>query len=531
MKAGSNRFHFIFLFLLFSSSCFSQSDKRKAATGTKNEVIYHIFLRSFYDSDGDGNGDLKGLQSKLDYLQDLGINSILLTPLYSSLYYHNYFSDDFEKIDPEFGTLQDYLSLVKDVHKRNMKIYLDMETQYVTEDHVWWKDSYGNPGSKYSDYILYNDSAHTKPEPIIFNLTELPGYDGTIRKVATVNLHSKNVLDYNYNLFKYFVDPNHDKKFDDGVDGFRLDHAMDDLDWKGRLPDLFENFWKPLLTKLKAVNPKLRIVAEQANWMDWGKDYFEKANVDRVFAFRIQKAFTTFDKKQLEQQIDSTFSQTSAGHQQVVFIENHDLDRFASLVKKDPAKEKVGAAFNLLTGGIPSIYYGQELGMYGVGGYGKFGMTDANDIPRREAFEWYQTDEGKGMAIWYKNPGRLWWDSTNLKPNDGISLEEEKNDPNSLYQFYKKLLRLRQSNPALYAGNYQTISNNNETVFSFLRAAKDQRLLIVINLSSKPQQTNIDDKGILPTNKLSSLLVNNKTQSVGKRISLIPYEVQIWKIN
>ena len=211
MKAGSNGFHFIFLFLLFSSSCFSQSDERKAATGTENEVIYHIFLRSFYDSDGDGNGDLKGLQSKLDYLQDLGITSILLTPLYSSLYYHNYFSDDFEKIDPEFGTLQDYLSLVKGIHKRNMKIYLDMETQYVTEDHIWWKDSYGNPGSKYSDYILYNDSAHTKPEPIIFNLAELPAYDGTIRKVATVNLHSKNVLDYNYNLFKYFVDRIHDK--------------------------------------------------------------------------------------------------------------------------------------------------------------------------------------------------------------------------------------------------------------------------------------------------------------------------------
>jgi len=112
---------------------------------------------------------------------------------------------------------------------------MDMETQYVTEDQLWWKDSYGNPRSKYSDYILYNDTANRKPESIIFGLNELPGYDGTKRKVATANLNSKDFQEYNFELFKYFVDPNKDGKFDDGVDGFRLDHMMDDLDFKGRL--------------------------------------------------------------------------------------------------------------------------------------------------------------------------------------------------------------------------------------------------------------------------------------------------------
>jgi len=165
--------------------------------------------------------------------------------------------------------------------------------------------------------------------------------------------------------------------------------------------------------------------------------------------------------------------------------------------------------------------------MYGVGGFGKFGNTDANDIPMREAFEWNKADSGKDMALWYKNTGK-WWDSTNLKPNDGISLEEEQNDPNSLYHFYKILLRLRKLNPALQTGNYETASNNNEHVFSFFRHTKNQRLLIVINLSEQNQEALIE---LAQFNNLSSLLVKNKTQPTKNAIILQPYEVQVWKVN
>ncbi|HWJ27684.1 MAG TPA: alpha-amylase family glycosyl hydrolase, partial [Flavisolibacter sp.] len=252
-----------------------------------DEVIYHVVQRSFYDSNGDLQGDLKGLRQKLGYLQDLGVTSILLLPLYESLYYHNYFSSNFEKIDPEFGTMQDYLDLVKEIHRRGMKLYLDMETQYVTEDHIWFKDSYKNPHSVYNDYMVYEDSAHTKPESIIFNLTTLPGFDGTNQKVTTVNLNSDKVKEYNYQLYKYFVDPNKDGRFDDGVDGFRLDHMMDNLDFKNKWTHLFNNFWKPLFHRLKAVNPALNFVAEQAEWASFGFDYFKEADVDRVFDFRL----------------------------------------------------------------------------------------------------------------------------------------------------------------------------------------------------------------------------------------------------
>jgi alpha-amylase len=502
-----------------------------AQGSAKGEIIYHVFQRSFYDTNGDLHGDLNGVRQKLDYLQELGVTSILLLPLYESVYYHNYFAIDFKKIDPEFGTMQDYISLVKEIHRRGMKIYMDMETQYVTEDQVFWKDSYNNPRSNYTDYILYNDSLNTKPESIIFGLNELPAYDGTKKKVTTANLASKNFQEYNYELFKYFVDPNNDGKFDDGVDGFRLDHCMDDLDFKGRLTDLFSKFWTPLIARLKQINPKLSFVAEQAVWASYGNDYFNKTNVDCVFAFQLQAAIASFDKKRIAAVADTTLNMIPDNKQQLVFIENHDMQRFASAVNKNPQKEKIGAALNLLIGGIPSIYYGQELGMFGKNPGGKYGMTDANDIPIREAFEWYAADSGKGMALWYKDTGP-WWNETNLKPNDGISLEEERKDPNSLFNFYKQIIQLRQYSSALVGGAYQPLVNDNDRVFSFSRNGVNP-VFVVINLSDTKQHVIVRLPRITrPVKGLVQLFGKDEGKVSNKDfiLNLPAYGIDVWRL-
>lgn len=491
-------------------------------------VMYHVFQRSFYDANGDQHGDLKGLKQKLGYLQDLGVTSILMTPLYESVYYHNYYSSDFDKIDPRYGTMKDYIDLVKDIHRRGMKIYMDMETQYVTEDHHWYKESLNNPASKYSEYILYDDEAQSKPSSIVYDIKELKGYDGTVRKITTVNLNSKAVHDYNYKLFKFWLDPNGDGKFDDGVDGYRLDHMMDDLDNKKRLSNLFSTFWVPLIQKLKQVNPKLTIMAEQANWGSYGIDYLEKAAVDRVFAFRIQQAIPTFNKEKIAAFADTTFSRTPENKQQIVFIENHDIARFGTVVKQDPGKERVGAALNLLIGGIPSIYYGQEIGMLGDTWFGKYGgITDANEIPSREAFEWYKRAEGKGMAFWYKNSGP-WWDTSTVKSNDGISYEEQKADPGSLWNFYKNLISVRKNQPALATGHYQTLKNNNPKVYTFNRVLGQQKVVVAVNLSGQDQQFTISDAGAEQALKLfgqSAGTVRNGTIEA----KLSAYGVQVWR--
>ncbi len=509
----------LFLLLLsVTNSFFAQKTEVKS---TKGEVIYHVCQRSFYDSNGDLNGDLKGLRQQLDYLQDLGITSILLLPLYEADCYHNYFANDFEKIDSELGSMQDFIDLVKDVHQRGMKIYMDMETQYVTDNHLWWKDAVGNLNSPYSDYILFDDAAHTSPATMIFDLRVLHSYDGKTIRVTTVNLKNKKVLEYNTELFSYFLDPNKDGKFDDGVDGFRLDHAMDHLDAKPTLTNLFAEFWSPLITALKEINPSIKIVAEQADWSDYGFDYFARANVDRVFGFGLQKAILTFDKQQIINKADTILKKTPKGNDQLIFIENHDIDRFASVVT-NLEKQKVAASIMLLIGGIPSIYYGQEIGMQGK--VYAYGNTDGNDIGRREAFDWYQKGEGTGMSFWYKNSGN-WWTTQNLKPNDGISLEEQQNDPNSLYACYKKTIQLKQSNAALATGNYENASNNNEKVISFYRYNDQQKVLVVINLSDKQQVVRLHQNVKKPIS-----LLDNKT-TFENELSLKPYEITVWKVN
>jgi alpha-amylase len=497
------------------------------------EVMYHVFQRSFYDSNGDGHGDLQGMQQKLGYLQELGVNALLLLPLYESEYYHNYFASDFEAIDKEYGTRQDYLNLVKEAHQRGMKVYMDMETQYVTEDHLWWKESYGKPGSAYTNYIVYNDTGNLQPESIIFDLKELPGYNGTLKKVATVKLLDPKVQEYNFNLFKYWIDPNGDGNFEDGVDGFRLDHCMDDLDWKKKFTNLFDSVWRPLVTRLKQVNPKIIFMAEQAEWGSWGMEYYTKAGVDRVFAFRLRGAITTMKKNDIAAAADSTFIMTPPGKTQIIFIENHDVERFATAVEQDPGKLKAGAALNMLLGGTPAVYYGQELGMQGRGGFNAFGGTDGNDIPRREAFEWYAMDTGRGLSVWYKNSGP-WWDQRNMKANDGISFEEQKDNPNSLYNYYRKMIELRKKYPVLTSGKYQTLQNNNEKMFSFLRYEGGSGIIVVVNLSDVPGQAFISLKE-------SAVKVNDATNIYGtertyiKNDSLLTdvaaYEVTLWKIN
>jgi len=297
---------------------------------------------------------------------------------------------------------------------------------------------------------------------------------------------------------------------------------MDNLDNANRLPHLFDTFWRPLLGKLKAINPKIKVVAEQAQWASFGIDYLKNAGVDRVFAFRLAFAIRNFKKKELETVADSTFLNNPPGKQQVVFLENHDFERFASAVKSDPGKLRVGCALNLLMGGVPAIYYGQELGMRGS--HGNYNATDGNDIPDRQAFEWYKSDEGKGMAYWYKNGPWYTQGNTDI-PNDGISLEEEKNDPNSLWNYYKRMITIRKRNPVIDYGTYKNVPNDNDKVFSFERYSGNKKIVVAVNLSGEQQDVVIQLAGALK-NILGD--IKPETGSEGVKITLPAYGVVVW---
>ena len=497
---------------------------RPAAVPARDEIFYQIFFRSFCDSNGDRIGDLRGLRSHLDYLQGLGVTSILLTPLQPSPFYHNYFADSFEGIDPSYGTMRDFRALVTACHARGMKLFLDQEIQYVTQNHVWLKDSLGRPASPYSHYVLYNGPADTQPEPVLPGVPALPSYDGRKIEVATVNLLNPAVRDYFQKLFVSWVDPHGDGSRRDGVDGFRIDHMMDDLDNKGKLTNLFADFWRPIFAAVRARDPQARIIAEQADW-GYGDDFLTRGGVDMVFAFPLRQAIATLNPAAIRAAIHETESRTPAGKVQLTFIENHDVDRFASLVGGSLDKEKIGAAFDVLLRGTPLIYYGQELGMRGMQ-HRPWG-SDANDIPVREAFRWTHDLDAPGSAIWYQGPHPWWTDRFN-RSDDGVSVEEESRDPHSLLAFYRRLVQIRAARPEIQRGR-EAILDPAAQVVCFLREQNAARTLVAINLGATPATVAFPADEIAAAGLSGAWvdLLNGRHPVNPQKLKLAPYEVLV----
>jgi len=448
-----------------------------------DEVFYHIFTRSMRDSNGDRQGDLKGIEESLPYLQKLGVTSILLTPLYPSPFYHNYFASSFDGIDPGFGTMADYQRLVRSIHARGMKLYLDQEFQYVAYDHPWFESALGNPGSPGNDFFFFHGPNNTKPESAVFGITVAQRFPGAATGITTINLKSPKFQSWAADYLLGWVDPNRDGKFDDGVDGFRIDHMMDDLDNKHILTGLFDDFWKPLFAKLRATNPKIAIIAEQYDWGD-GADFLRRGGVDTAFAFPLTAAIRSFDRGKIAEAIGTVDAAIPRGKHELVFVENHDMGRIASDPGITPEKLRTAATLMILLKGTPSIYYGQELGMRGTprDEY----KSDEREIGMREAFEWSAKVEAPGEPTWYKGPKAYWTDRF-AKDDDGVSVAEEDRDPKSLLNHYRALLKLRAAHPALRSGTQRVVPGGN-AILVVERGSGRERITIVANLSGRPAE-------------------------------------------
>ncbi|NUS38468.1 MAG: DUF3459 domain-containing protein, partial [Lysobacter sp.] len=441
------------------------------------EVFYQVMPRSFRDGNGDQVGDLRGFASRLGYLRKLGVTSLLLTPLQPSPYYHNYFATDFKAIDPAYGTLADYFAFVRAAHAHGLKVYLDQEFQYVAEGHPWWTRALADPHAPEADYLLWRDRAHGVTEPFL-DQAKWPGYDGRPVGIAMVDLHQPAVRGYFEQLLLYWADPHGDGSGRDGVDGFRIDHMMDDLDHKGLDTGLFAGFWTPIFDALKARRPGLRILAEQADWGD-GRDWLARGHADLVFAFPLRGALVSLDKRAIVKALRDIAATTPAGKGQIVFLENHDVDRFMSLAGNDPARARAGAALALLAAGEPLVYYGQELGMRGT--LLKDVHTDGAHIPVREAFRWDADLDAPGSATWYRGTGP-WWTARANRSHDGVSVAEEDARPDSMLHWYRTLLALRHARPELRRGDQQVLCDDASDVVCLLRSDGARRTLLLVNL-------------------------------------------------
>ncbi len=451
-----------------------------------NEVIYQIFPRSFYDSDGDRQGDLRGITEKVGYLEELGVTMVWLNPLFKSRAYHNYFADSFEELDPTLGTWDDFRAMCRALHSKGIKVLVDMETQYIADDHPWYRDAKGRPQSRFSSWIDWRGPGNTRPESIIFNLTELPTWDKRRIGVMTLNLDEPALLAYQKRIFAKLMDPNGDGDCSDGVDGFRMDHLMDDLDDKHHHTHLLERFWRPIVDEMRRLRPGAFFLVEPADW-GLGLDDLTRADMSANFLVGYRDALIGTNKGRLADQTRGLVSSLPPGKRFALLLENHDTDRFASEVNGDPVSLRARPLLLFGLPGMPALYYGQELGARGK----KLPYEDdGNDIPMREAFQWSRKVEAQGHALWYKG-NYPWWKRTFLADDAGRSLEEQKADPGSLWHHYRKLISLRKSLPALSSGDYVEVPCESPDIYAFARRAtvegRQQTILVFINLSGKAQ--------------------------------------------
>lgn len=471
------------------------------AVNWNNEIIYHVMPRSFYDSDGDRHGDLAGFVRKLPYLQELGVTTILFTPLYESELYHNYFPTDYEAIDPEYGTMDDYIAFVKAVHAAGMKFVMDMETQYAMTGHRWFDESYQNPDSEYSDFILYLDDENEEPLQIVdpdnSGLKILSGWPDKQISIVCLDLAHPRVKHYMSEFFAFWIDPDGDGQFDDGVDGFRIDHIMDDLDNKGILTNLYAEFWEPILERSLELNPNLLIVGEQADWGDYGDKMVAASGANAAFGFHIRQAIAGGNYHHTPHSDDEVYVPTASviheavndmqerfgnGTYYVSFLENHDTIRVASNVRRHAGLLRVTAVLNLTMPGIPSIYFGQELG---VTGERVERGSDTSDLGMREAFPWKSSAEFDGFAGFYRDTADVWASSIYTSDYlDEISLDAQVSDVSSLWHHYRELVWLRRNHDALRNGDYVPVDLGSDSLIGFDRSNNDSTIRVVVNASN-----------------------------------------------
>ncbi len=526
----------------------------------QHAVFYEIYPRSFADSNNDGVGDLKGITSKLDYLKDLGVDAIWISPCFPSPQVDfGYDVSDYENIDPMYGTLADFDVLASEAKKRNIHIILDFVVNHSSDQHKWFLDSKSSRTSAHRDWYIWRDGKGPGEPPNNWVST----FGGSAWKFdPTTN-------QYYYHFF-YAEQPDlnwrnpavKDAMFDAtrwwykrGVAGFRLD-AVDTLfedpnlkdnpilhPGKNAFGDPFEdNKNNTKLPEVHDVLRGLRKVADEHNAVligeTWTADvaelnlYYGKGNNE--LQLPMDFLFTMVNKLSPAEFRKQIAAVNAASGWPTFVISNHDIvrssDRYGDGEHNDQIA-KVMAALYLTLRGTPIMYYGEEIAM-------------KTTPPTRKE----DVKDPIGRTGWPKEKGRdgertpMQWDSSE---NAGFSkatpwlpvpptykthnVADESKDQNSVLGFYKQVLKLRHTNTALLDGNYTAINENDPNVLSYIRLYKDKGVVVALNMSNAPQKITLELKqsGFASA---KSLMGTGASVTQGSEVSLEPFGVFIGEL-
>jgi alpha-amylase len=435
-------------------------------------IFYEIFIRSFYDSDGDGIGDLNGLISKLDYLNDgdpntttdLGVTGLWLMPIHPSPSYHGYDVTDYYDVNPEYGTMDDFKRLLDEAHKRGIRVTIDWVLNHTSNQHPWFQQA-RDPASPYRNWYRWTTDS-------------FPGngwrYGGGGSYYYA--LFSEGMPDLNYANPQVVAEMKNVARFwlqEVGVDGFRLDaakHIFEDGNVIENTPETHA-FYKDLRKFYKSVNPQAVTVGEVWNSSDIVGTYLQGDELDLAFDFDLAKNFVfsagTQTPKYAADSLARSLSIFRPG-QFATFLTNHDQDRSMSVLSDDVEAAKTAAFLFLTSPGVPYLYYGEEIGMLGK-------KPDENI---RLPMQW------TGEANAGFTTGTPWRAPASDYKTKSIAAQTD--DPNSLLSFYRALIHIRNNHAALRVGDFYPIRSASRSVYAGLRVSREETVLILINLSSSP---------------------------------------------
>lgn len=449
-------------------------------------VFYEIFVRAFNDSNHDGIGDLKGITEKLDYLKSLGIGGIWLMPINTSPSYHGYDVTDYYSINPDYGTMEDYKELIREAHKRDIKVEMDMVINHTSTENPWFKAASTDKTSKYRNYYVWTKdktvAAETSPISAApwTKLGDEYYYSLFWSGMPDLNYDNQAVRDEMKKIAKFYLDM--------GVDGFRLDAAM----W------IYTNdenknlaWWKEYQDYIKSVNKDAVLVGEV--WQSASKliaPYFK--SLTSCFDFPLADSIVSGVKSGTASGIiasaNNAYAKYSAMDKNAIdspFLTNHDMGRSMNTFQNvDLAKHAAAILFTLP--GTPYIYYGEETGMTG----------NKPDEQIRQPFIWDNVDKSKNSS----------WEASDNNLNK-VAVNVQEKDKNSLLNFYKTMINLRDNNNALRLGEFKSIDTESNGVAAYKRIYKNEQVYVYINVSKDKISEKIDLK------KAKVLYSNIKTTS------------------
>jgi len=423
-------------------------------------ACYEVFVRSFYDSNGDGIGDLRGLTQKLDYISGVGADCVWLMPIAESPSYHGYDVTDYDKVEPDYGTNDDFKAFVLAAHQHHIRVLVDLVLNHTSSEHPWFQEALRDTASPHRSWYRWSatpgggNNWHKSPvrDEYYFGLF----WSG----MPDLNYENPAVLEEMKRVARFWLDSMH-------VDGFRLDavrHLVEVGNEVSNTPGTHQVL-RDFGQYVRSIAPQSYTIGEVWDNTDVILTYYPD-QLDAYFAFPISEALMEAVRTGKAGGLLPTveqFERAEPPRRWAPFQRNHDQTRTMTALGNDTAGAKLAATILLTLPGVPFVYYGEEIGMTG----------DKPDERLRTPMQWNGSSRGF-------TSGKPW---EALQPDSAtanVAIEDRAST--SLLKLYRWLIRLRANDTALREGELEPVDTGNESLLAYLRKNGSSRVLVVVNL-------------------------------------------------